>query len=85
MLTRELLRAIRRIVGKVPLAGMDIVEVSPPYDHADVTAAAAHRCALEAISALAVRKRDGEQVRFAAHDVALPVPGPDVRASGAGG
>jgi agmatinase len=64
MLTRELLRAIRRIVGKVPLAGMDIVEVSPPYDHADVTAAAAHRCALEAISALAVRKRDGNPVRF---------------------
>jgi agmatinase len=64
MLTRELLRAIRRIVGKVPLAGMDIVEVSPPYDHADVTAAAAHRCALEAISALAVRKRDGAAVRF---------------------
>ena len=64
MLTRELLRAIRRIVGVVPLAAMDIVEVSPPYDHADVTAAAAHRCALEAISALAVRKRDGHPVRF---------------------
>lgn len=64
MLTRELLRAIRRIVGRVPIAGMDIVEVSPPYDHADVTAAAAHRCALEAISALAVRKRDGLPVRF---------------------
>ncbi len=64
MLTRELLRAIRRIVGRVPLAAMDIVEVSPPYDHAEVTAAAAHRCALEAISALAARKRDGHQVRF---------------------
>jgi len=51
MLTRELLRAIRRICGRVPIAGMDVVEVSPPYDHADVTAAAAHRCALEAISA----------------------------------
>ncbi|HYI22927.1 MAG TPA: arginase family protein, partial [Candidatus Limnocylindrales bacterium] len=54
----------RRIVGRVPLAAMDIVEVSPPYDHADVTAAAAHRCALEAISALAVRRRDGHPVRF---------------------
>ena len=64
MLTRELLRAVRQIVGRVPLAGMDIVEVSPPYDHAEVTAAAAHRCALEAISALAVRKRDGHPVRF---------------------
>jgi hypothetical protein len=25
---------------------------------------AAHRCAMEAISALAARKRDGERVRF---------------------
>ncbi len=64
LLTRELLRAVRRIVGRVPLAAMDIVEVSPPYDHADVTAAAAHRCALEAISALAARRRDGHAVRF---------------------
>ena len=34
---------------------MDIVEVSPPYDHAEMTAMAANRCALEAISALAAR------------------------------
>ena len=64
LLTRELLRAIRRIVGRVPLAAMDIVEVSPPYDHSDITASAAHRCALEAISALAARKRDGHSIRF---------------------
>jgi agmatinase len=64
LLTRELLRAVRRIVGAVDLAGMDIVEVSPPFDHAEVTAMAAHRCAMEAISALAVRKRDGGRVRF---------------------
>ncbi len=57
MLTRELLRAIRQVVGAVELAGMDVVEVSPPYDQAAVTAAAAHRCILEAISALAVRRR----------------------------
>jgi agmatinase len=64
LLTRELLRAVRRVVGSVRLAAMDIVEVSPPYDHAEVTAAAAHRTALEAISALAVRKRGGRSVRF---------------------
>ncbi len=64
LLTRELLRAIRRIVGQVTLAGMDVVEVAPPYDHAEVTAMAAHRCALEAISALAIRKRGGTEVRF---------------------
>jgi hypothetical protein len=64
LLTRELLRAVRRIVGKVDLAAMDIVEVAPPYDHAEITAAAAHRAALEAISALAVKKRDGGRVRL---------------------
>jgi agmatinase len=64
MLTREVLRAIRQIVGAVPLAGMDIVEVAPPYDHAETTAMAANRAALEAISALAVRRRDGHQIRW---------------------
>jgi agmatinase len=62
--TRERLRAIRRIVAAVELAGMDLVEVAPPYDHAEVTAAAANRCALEAISALAVTKAAGHEVRF---------------------
>ena len=60
MLTREVLRAIRQIVGAVDLAGMDIVEVSPPYDQAETTAMAANRAALEAISALAVRRQAGE-------------------------
>jgi len=64
MLTREVLRAIRQIVGAVDLAGMDIVEVSPPYDQAETTAAAANRAALEAISALAVKRRDGGRVRW---------------------
>jgi agmatinase len=64
MLPRELLRAVRRIVGKVELAGMDIVEVSPPYDWAETTAMIANRCALEAISALAVKRRSGASIRF---------------------
>ncbi len=56
LLARELLRAVRRVVSRVELVGMDVVEVSPPYDHAELTAALAHRCVLEAISALAARK-----------------------------
>ena len=64
MLTREVLRAIRQIVGAVELCGMDIVEVSPPYDHAETTAMAANRAALEAISALAVKKRAGTTIRW---------------------
>ncbi len=63
MLTRELLRAVRQVVAAVDLVGMDIVEVSPPYDHAETTAMAANRLALEAISALAVKRKAGGWVR----------------------
>jgi agmatinase len=55
--TRELLRAIRRITDSVPVAGMEVVEVAPPYDHADITALAAHRCVLEALSGIAAQRR----------------------------
>ena len=64
MLTREVLRAVRQIVAAVDLAAMDVVEVSPPYDHAETTAMAANRAALEAISALAVKKSAGKTVRW---------------------
>jgi arginase family enzyme len=37
---------------------MDVVEVSPPYDHAEVTTILAHRTVMETISALA-KKRAG--------------------------
>ncbi len=63
MSTRELLRAVRRIVGAVELAGMDVVEVSPPFDHADLTSMAANRVVMEALSALAVKKQSGTGVR----------------------
>jgi len=59
LLARELLRAVRRIVSRVELVGMDVVEVSPPYDHAELTAALAHRCVLEAIGALAAKRGGG--------------------------
>ena len=56
MLTRELLRAVRRIAASVDICGMDVMEVAPPYDHAEVTAMAAHRCVLETISGMASRR-----------------------------
>ena len=46
------------MVTAVDLVGMDVVEVAPAYDVAEVTSAAAHRCVMEAISALAARRRD---------------------------
>jgi agmatinase len=56
MLGRELLRAVRRIVRAVDLAGMDVVEVSPPYDHAEVTAMLAQNVVMEAIGSLAAQR-----------------------------
>ena len=53
---RELLRIVRRIGSEVELAGLEVVEVSPAYDHADLTAMAAHRTVLEALSGIALRR-----------------------------
>src|SRR5271166_1721798 len=56
---RQLLDAVRRIAMSLPLAGIDVVEVSPPYDHAEVTALLANRVVLEALSGTAWRLRQG--------------------------
>ncbi len=64
---RQLLDAVRRICLELPVVGMDIVEVSPPYDHAEITAMLANRVALEALSAMAARRRG------LAHDPAGPL------------
>ena len=55
---RQLLDAVRRICLELPVVGVDVVEVSPPYDHADITAALANRVVLEALSAIARKRRD---------------------------
>ncbi len=55
---RQLLDAVRRLCLELPIVGIDVVEVSPPYDHADITAALANRVVLEALSALARKRRD---------------------------
>jgi agmatinase len=55
---RELLDAVRRICYELPVLGMDVVEVSPPYDHADITALLGNRVVLEALSAIARRRKD---------------------------
>ena len=56
--SRQLLDAVRRIGLRLPVVGIDVVEVSPPYDHADITAALANRVVLEALSAMARRLQD---------------------------
>jgi agmatinase len=54
--SRELLDAVRRICRELPVAGIDVVEVSPPYDHAEITSYLANRVCLEALSGLAAAK-----------------------------
>ena len=54
---RQLLDAVRRIAMELPLAGIDVVEVAPPYDHAEVTGFLANRVVLEALSGVAWRRR----------------------------
>lgn len=54
--TRELLRAVRAIATRLELCFMDIVEVCPPYDPSGISALAAHRVVLEALSGMAFRR-----------------------------
>ncbi|TKK87352.1 agmatinase [Herbidospora galbida] len=56
---RELLDSVRRICYELPVVGLEVVEVAPPYDHADITALLGNRVVLEALSAIA-RRRSGE-------------------------
>jgi agmatinase len=53
---RELLDAVRRVAMELPVGGVDIVELSPPFDHAEVTAYLANRIALEVLSGIAWRR-----------------------------
>ena len=55
---RELLDSVRRIAYELPVVGVDVVEVSPPYDHADITSSLANRVVLEALSGIARRRKD---------------------------
>src|SRR5215813_1401964 len=56
--TRQLLDSVRLIAMELPLAGIDVVEVAPPYDSAEVTAYLANRVVLEALSGIAWRRAE---------------------------
>jgi agmatinase len=51
MTSRELLMVLRGLAG-LPLAGADVVEVSPPYDHAELTSLAAATVVFELVCLL---------------------------------
>jgi agmatinase len=55
--SRQLLDAVRRICLELPVVGVDVVEVSPPYDHAEITAYLGNRVVLEALAGIAARRK----------------------------
>ncbi|MGH3683638.1 MAG: agmatinase [Pseudonocardiaceae bacterium] len=55
--SRELLNTLRGLVG-LDVIGADIVEVSPSYDHAELTGIAAANVAYELLSVLSLTKSD---------------------------
>ena len=60
MTSRELIEAVRRICTELPIVGVDLVEVSPAYDHAEITSLLANRIVLEVLSSIALRKSGGK-------------------------
>jgi agmatinase len=53
----QILRTVRRLAAEVGIVGMDVVEVSPPYDgNAGITALLAHRAVREAMTGMAMRR-----------------------------
>ena len=56
--SRQLLEAVRRTAIEAPILGVDVVEVAPAYDHAEITALLGNRIVLEALSGIAVRRRN---------------------------
>jgi agmatinase len=58
--SRQLFDAVRRVCYESHVVGMDVVEVSPPYDHVEITAMLANRVVLEALSTIARRRADAD-------------------------
>lgn len=53
----QMLQLVRGLQG-LNLVGFDLVEVSPPYDHSEITAILAANLVFEFLSLLALKKRD---------------------------
>jgi agmatinase len=53
----DLLRAVRRLAMHTNVVALDVTEVCPPYDHADLTVNNAHRLIWETLAGLAYKKR----------------------------
>jgi agmatinase len=62
--SRELLTAVRTIVLRTTIVGVDVVEVAPVYDGPGaITAEVAHRVVLETLSALCAKRLNADSAR----------------------
>jgi agmatinase len=73
LLPREVMRMIRAF-SKEGLAGMEVVEVSPPYDHADITSLLGVHAVLECLGAMVLNGNLGTRpdVGNPPYDLATP-------------
>jgi agmatinase len=58
---REMLRFIRTIAREAPLCAMEVVEVAPPYDSADITSLLACRAILDVLGTLVAEGKLGRR------------------------
>jgi agmatinase len=59
----DLLRMVRQLCHEHDVVGVDVVEVAPAYDHAELTVNAAHRVVFEALAGMAARRRDAAHAK----------------------
>jgi len=56
MTPADLLQAVRMLATTANVVALDVVEVSPPFDHADTTINNAHRVIFETLAGLAYKR-----------------------------
>lgn len=55
---RQLLDAVRRVAYELPVLGVDVAEVAPPCDHAELTSFLANRVVPEVLTGIARGRKD---------------------------
>ncbi|KQZ13334.1 agmatinase [Mesorhizobium sp. Root554] len=63
----KILSTLRQL-NQIDIVGADVVEVAPPYDHADITAIAGSTVAMHYLGLLAERKARAEEMNHGLHE-----------------
>jgi len=62
MTPADLLRAVRLLATTANVVALDVVEVSPPYDHAEQTINNAHRVIFETLAGIAWKRQQARRI-----------------------